>query len=263
VHIGEVKRTQRVGPGSPQLERMSDATRLIQESRIERENEQPLNIHRIDVPYKTRLDVLNEVVSNANEQGYSAAKAGPCLFVEVLRYDRGLSDEEVNSRRAVERDALGWFDGNTMAFEWIWSVRRMRDRRTSFATLAPVTLLPLAAEDVADIAMGFVEVIVTLNTDCLAGGFRAKGLGIDIARPPESGEIFLRATKRFADRELTVQVSPHLREQMLNELMTPGNVIAAVEALIEILAEKQRAPGRHEEQHIVALADEGRVWKQS
>jgi hypothetical protein len=79
-------------------------------------------------------------------------------------------------------------------------------------------------------------------------------------RPPEHGDVFLRARKRIAGWEVTVQVSPQLREQMLNELMTPANVVGAVEGLIDILARRKPNGDRREEAHVVALADEGRVW---
>jgi hypothetical protein len=67
--------------------------------------------------------------------------------------------------------------------------------------------LPLEAVDLTDLVMGFMELIVNLNADCLAAGFQAKGLGIEIATPPESAEVFLHATNRIGARELTVQVS--------------------------------------------------------
>jgi hypothetical protein len=35
-------------------------------------------------------------------------------------------------------------------------------------------------------------------------------------------------------------VSPQLREPMLNELMTPANVVAAAQHLIDILARRER-----------------------
>jgi len=46
---------------------------------------------------------------------------------------------------------------------------------------------------------------------------------------------------------------------MLNELMTPANVVAAAQHLIDILARREREESRGEE-HVVALADEARVW---
>jgi hypothetical protein len=49
---------------------------------------------------------------------------------------------------------------------------------------------------------------------------------------------------------------------MLNELMTPANVVGAAQHLIEILARREREEGRGEE-HVVALEDEARVWVRS
>jgi hypothetical protein len=46
---------------------------------------------------------------------------------------------------------------------------------------------------------------------------------------------------------------------MLNELMTAANVVGATEHLIDILASHERQEGRGEA-HVVALADEQRVW---
>lgn len=107
--------------------------------------------------------------------------------------------------------------------------------------------------------MGFMDVMVVLNADILAGGFRGKGIAVKISTPPDHADVFLRATRRVAEWELSVQVGPELREQMLIELMTPANVVGAVDRLLEVLAE--RGPAGLQEQHAVALADERRVWE--
>jgi hypothetical protein len=266
VSIVEVKLSKELGPDSPQMKRMEDATTLINQGRIERSGAPPLNIHRIQLPYRTYLANLRDLVARAQREGYAAAKAGGCQLVEVLRPDVimrpgiGLSEHEAKARQAKARENTRWFDGNTRTFQWSWAIRRMRDRRYSFSALAPLPLLPLDPEEVTDLVMGYMNVIVTLNADCVAKAFVMKGLNVEIAEPPEAGDVFFRATKRTPDWEITVQVSSQLREQMLNELMTPANVVGATQSLIEVLASRSSAVAEAREEHVVAHSDETRVW---
>jgi CBS domain-containing protein len=134
----------------------------------------------------------------------------------------------------------------------------MRDRSYSFSMMAPFTIFPLPAEDVADLCLGFIEIYSVLNASLLEGAFARAGIKASVFTPPESNGRFLEAEFRQGNRILVVQVSPQLREQLLLELMTPANVIGAVQGLAREL--DRDAPGE-QEGHIVALSDEGRVWE--
>jgi hypothetical protein len=152
--------------------------------------------------------------------------------VRVNSHDRGFEASEIADRRqeALEHGGskcvprspriVSTASSRVRAGRSIGSVVRAPatsaiTRPLDFSALAPVTILPLQADDVADIAMGFTEVIVTLNADCLAGGLSAKGMDVEIAVPPESGEVFLRATRGFPGWDLTVQVDPQSHRKIL------------------------------------------------
>jgi len=47
------------------------------------------------------------------------------------------------------------------------SLKRMRDRKESFSSIAPFTIYPLPAADVADIVIGFIDLVFCLNLDAL------------------------------------------------------------------------------------------------
>jgi hypothetical protein len=73
--------------------------------------------------------------------------------------------------------------------------------------------------------------------------------------PPESAEIFLEASTPGA----WVTAPPSLREQVMFELMTPANAIAAVQHLLNLVAGRSIP----ERKSLVVMADERRVWARS
>jgi hypothetical protein len=55
-----------------------------------------------------------------------------------------------------------------------------------------------------------------------------------------------------------VTVPPHLREQMMTELVTPECVVAAIDAILKLNA---ASPSEAYDSRIVVFADERRVWE--
>jgi hypothetical protein len=138
VCIVEVKRSHEPTDESPQVKRIIEATALINEGRREPEDGRPVNVHRIGLRYRTFLSNLGALITKAKRDGYAAAKAGACQFVEVIRFDVGLMEEQPIALRSNARTGTGWFKGDTATFEWGWTKRRMRDRRHSFGALTPL-----------------------------------------------------------------------------------------------------------------------------
>lgn len=129
----------------------------------------------------------------------------------------------------------------------------MRDRRASFAYLAPATILPVPAEDVADLALGFLDFTTLPNMTMLGKAFQASGLRAVPAEPHEAGGLFMHV---MSDR-VRVSLPAQLREQMLNELMTPASLARAVTHAIRVV---ELDPPAERAQSFVAFQHEERVW---
>jgi hypothetical protein len=94
---------------------------------------------------------------------------------------------------------------------------------------------------------------LSLRLDLLEGALNRSGPVIAVARPPDSQTRFLEASLG----RVGVIVPPHLREQLMMELMTPASVARAIDYVLEINA---RVPGASRESSVVAFENEGRVW---
>jgi hypothetical protein len=126
----------------------------------------------------------------------------------------------------------------------------VRDRGESFSSIAPFTLFPLPAEDLAD---GFIDIVFCLDLRALENTLAESGLEVDVARPPLSGGLFLTARRD----EVTLTVPPHLREQMMLELMTPD---ALARALTIVRDDMEANRLTSIDSRIVVFEDEASVW---
>ncbi|MGH2796624.1 MAG: hypothetical protein ACRDM0_02875 [Thermoleophilaceae bacterium] len=57
---------------------------------------------------------------------------------------------------------------------------------------------------------------------------------VRVARPPQAATVFLEATRR----SVGVRVPPHLREQMMVELMSPAALFAALDHVLTLNEER-------------------------
>jgi hypothetical protein len=154
------------------------------------------------------------------------------------------------------RASVPWFGDSAFTIEFMSAVRRMRDRRHSFSTLAPLSILPLAPEDVADLMMGTLELVTILNGKLLEAEFAKAGIDAVV----ELGDQ--RFTK-FADIRrgaMSVQIPAEVREQIFIELLVPEAVVAAAS---ELLDELERRPGTRSEARLLTFSDERTVWDTS
>jgi hypothetical protein len=254
VQLIEVKASRAPG-GSLQLKRLERATRLLQERRVPAEDGgSPIRVDVVPGPYRTFLTDLAPLIRAARWRGHAWFRPTPCLLVGAVDYrvwgDRA---DEMSARSVALRTRIGWPPEQPDALGWTASVRRLRDRRESFSSLAPLTIYPLPAEDVADLVMGFLDLSLSLRLDLLEGALNRSGPVIAVARPPDSQTRFLEASLG----RVGVIVPPHLREQLMMELMTPASVARAIDYVLEINA---RVPGASRESSVVAFENEGRVW---
>jgi hypothetical protein len=200
----------KAGPSqdAAQLERLERATTLLREGRLigGGNNDQPLQITVVPGAYDTFLDVLGPLIATTRERGYEWVRPHECLLVGAADYRVwGLEADRYNALSQARRAEIGWAPEKEETLAWMASLRRMRDRGESFSSIAPFTLFPLPAEDVADIVFGFIDIVFCLDLRALENTLAEAGLEVDVARPPLSGGLFLTARRD----QLTLTVPPH------------------------------------------------------
>jgi hypothetical protein len=205
---------------------------------------------RYPIAMRTHLAALTEVVTRARDDGYASAHPSPSLLViavdpRVSRGDPGIEafDEQV-------RAEAGWKD-EPRIIRMLSIVRRMRERLHHFPYLAPLTIFPLRAADIAELILGPLEFMVTLNAPVLEAQFEAAGISAEvITNQPGSYSTFLKASRGDAQVELSALIG----EQMLGELLEPQMLIEGVDFM---LSEIERG---HEGKALVGFADEAATW---
>lgn len=255
--IDEVK-TGRLDAGSRQMRRIEDAIAFLQKGEhATLADGGPLVAVRVPQRYRTFLANLRDLVIKTRRVGAAWVSPSPCLAVVATDFTRtsGRSREiGERIRRDMEARLHWWSDDSFKTIVWSSSLRRLRDRRMTVHSLAPVSILPLPAEDVADLLLGFVDYTVHLNTDVLAQMFQRRGIAARIPRVAgaELDRIFMNAI----GGGVAVDVPSALREQMAAELATPASIIAAVKGAFQ--AAQRRGGGAR---YIVVFADESAVWE--
>lgn len=260
IEISEVKRSD-TAVDEAQAQRAYDAMTLINERRHTFADGQPRHIVPVGVPYRTHLQIARSLLPRARRHGYASANVSPIQFAAVVVHKPG--DDNMAKQNAAHERALRrvrWHMPTTRYISFNATVRRMRDRRHSFPPLAPLSIYPFDVEDVADLMLGRLDLFTALNLDGLTRLFAQHGISVDAAHDDAegAGERFLTARRRIRDRGITVTVQPSVREQMLIELMTPANIVAQVNAMIEAVRVESTS-ARIE--RFAAMADEARVWE--
>jgi len=245
VTVIEVKASKR--RDDTQLQRLATAIETLADDR---------RFDYVPVRYRTFLANVPALIATAKRRGHAWTRPAPYLVVSAVDYRvcAGRENELLTPRIAEMRERVGWFDGGLATLDWTASLRRMRDRRDSFSSLAPLTIFPLPPDDVTDLVMGFVDLSVNLNLEMLERTLGRGGLAVRVARPPESERLFLEASRGPNG----VLVPPHVREQMMTELTTPYTVRRAIEA---VLNRQLAAPETAGDSRLVVFADEERVWE--
>lgn len=255
VGIVEVKVGGEAAQDPRQTRRLEDVIGLLHTgSHPTAADGEPLVVRYAPIPYRTFLGDLRQLVVQARRDGYASGRPSACMALEVLD-EAAVTASSKTLDHLVEpfRRRVGWWQGEPDYVRFSSAARRLRDRRHSFSSLAPVSILPLEAEDVADLLMGSLDFLVTLHLGTLERLFAQTGIAAKTARAQEAGERFLTAETATAG----VIVPAQLREQILIELMTPATLIRFVKWMLE-QAGKDTEPMRH----AMALMDrEAEVWE--
>jgi hypothetical protein len=258
VELYEVKARRTPSEESPQIRRLERATRLINEGRIEQGDGSMLNFHRVPIPYRTHLANLRDLIPKARRDGYVARRLGDGMWIAIFYIPARLGRlEEMAEEHRETQKRLGWPD-HEAAFTWSYGARRMRDRRYSFSALAPLSIFPFEAEDVADLMMGFLDAMVCVDGRRYEQLCAARGLSAAVATGSAAGEYFVETTALIGTRAVRVKSPGHIREQIQTELMTPENAIALTRALLEVMAQQ---PEGSSEAHLVVPSGERVAWE--
>ena len=254
--VYEIKASKTAGAASPQMRRLAEATELINKGHGTIDGQRRA-IVRCPTPFRSFLDVLGPLLAEAKRKGEAWRYPSPAHFVVAydmthFRKDNNRIPTPIDER--VRRSTR--FPEGDIVLHHGSMIRRMRDRQHSFATLAPITILPLAAEDICDLLLGTLIFTTLVSVSSVARRLRAAGYEVTPYGPPESGDAFMTVERIIGRQQLTCRVAPHFREMMMLELMTPANVHAAVDTLMRFLV---AGPDR-DIQHMLVMSDEARVW---
>jgi hypothetical protein len=232
VEIREIKATAAPGEHAPQTVRLSAATELINDGNaVDPRTGRTEHLHRLAGRSRTYLSDLSSIIEESRDEGYAHRVLGPLQHVTVIDYRVWAGREhELGARDAEVRRQLGW-EPRHKTFEWLSSFRRMRDRRTSFGSLAPLPIFPLRPDDIADVMLGYMEMRTMLRGDLLEQEFAVRGIAAEVEFGSARDDVFLRVERQ----RVSLTIPPPLREQMLLELLTPETAIDIVSATLDLL----------------------------
>ena len=180
------------------------------------------------------------MIQESRGSGYAQRVLGSMQHLTVIDYQAWAGREtELEAHDVGVRRDLGW-GPEQKTFEWLASVRRMRDRRTSFGSLAPLPIFPLDPQDIADLMVGRMEMRTMLRGDLLERAFADSGIKALVEFGDARNDVFLKLERG----SVTLTIPPFLREQMLFELLTSETAIETIVATLDLLAVDARRPAR-------------------
>lgn len=235
--LTEVKASKDVDDASPQMQRLARVTHLANTGfHPEAAEGGPLWIDNSGIAYRTHHEVLADLVALARTNSYVWREIEDGLVIEV--YDEanpaGLSRDHFDGRRQEMRAALSSWDEDDL-LRYSASGRRLRDRHYTFPSLAPLALFPLGAGDTADLVVGRLDFVTTLNAALLEERLSRTGLTAAVARGKNAYETFLRAER--AGYRITVPAV--VREQLMIELMTIETLTETLDWFLSDSASRQ------------------------
>lgn len=264
VFMEEVKARADAAPrGVPEDRLTRQAERLDRKLRILRDGHDPdagdgagVRLLRSPGPYRTHLDALGPLLLRARRNGHVSEEVADGVLVAAVDY-AVLGDDGVAALGDWYADAplAAWgplpvsrrVQGSTF-------VRRYEDRlhdTRSYRAVAPVSLLPIGAEEVVDLLLGRMDVCVTVRLDVIEAAFARRGIDAVCAGPDRWDERLLVASKGA----LRVTVPPHLGAHLTHELMTTDTLVDVVEALLGRLAQ-----GTSDSELHMFFCDERAAW---
>jgi hypothetical protein len=218
---------------------------------IDRETGRTQRLHQLPIHPETFLRELADVIEESRTDGYADRLLGSMQHVTVIDYRAWAGrEDELGKRDSAVTSQLGWGPENK-PFEWLASYRRMRDRRASFGSLAPLAIFPLDPQDIADLMLGYLELRTMLRGDLLEQAFTAHDISADVTFGDDADEVFLRVARGV----VSLAIPPSLRERLLFELLTPDSAIALADGMLDLLAADQ-----HLAEDVLPATDESGIW---
>lgn len=185
-----------------QDERIASALEFLNTRHYVGPDGRPARIHRVHDRYRTYLQQLQVLVLQAHSVGFAEARPSPCLLVCAVD-PYAISGYNPSDRipdllnRCLER--IGWTSPNSRLFTYMVGLRRIRDRKGNTGQIAPFTIFPLEANDIADLLLGQLDFITVLNADLLEAELGLRNIRAQIAEPPNHQERFMLATTRLGN----------------------------------------------------------------
>ncbi len=216
-------------------------------------NGAPLHLKEAKCSYDTALRELPALFERARVEGVGWATLWDGVLVRVIDVSWAGNADAFQAKQDEIRASVPWYGEAESNIDFFSAFRRMRDRRHSFSSLAPFSIFPLAAGDLADLMMGYLELATTLNGPRIERAFRPAGITARV-------ELGDQRFRKFADVErgrCKLEIPAHVREQMFLELVSPGAVVAAASELLDDLGDR---PTTGDDARLLTFAREFEAW---
>jgi hypothetical protein len=213
-----------------QHQRIARVEHLLNEGSLPgTEDEDELVIVRCPVRLRAHHADIQQLIRQARTAGYAEAWLGPGLFAQVLdqrdprvgaAFDTASRGEKALAERHVqESDVVRYSTGH----------RRIRDRRETFSSQAPLALLPYELDHVAEICTGRLDVTIAVDGRAVASEFARRGIAARVATGKEAGDLFVSCER--AGRRISIPAPT--REQVLVEGLCIESVIDIADWMLD------------------------------
>ena len=153
----------------------------------------------------------------------------------------GANDRAIAARGVAEENVV----------RYSTDFRRIRDRRETFSAQAPLALLPYAPALTADVCLGGMGMLMTLDCRTVERQFARAGIRARVAQGAEAGERFMHCERGAS----VLDVPAPVREQVLVEGLT-------LDCLVEIVAWMlDDGPRPGERRQSAVRFDEQSLWE--
>lgn len=242
----------RGGRRSRQAARLERLQTLLNTSvRPASEGEPELIITECPVNRRTHHRAIEALLDAARRDGYAAAWLEDGLLGEVIDHRDVRAGARFAMAQANERALAQAGVSEAEVIRYSTHVRRIRDRRDTFSTQVPLALLPYAAHTTADICMGALNVVMTLDCRAVERRFARRGIDAEVAQGLQAGARFIRCERGGSQ----VDVPAPAREQVLIEGLTIDSLIDLVAWMLD------HAPAPGARRNTALRFDERALWE--
>lgn len=188
-----------------------------------------MRLVRCPVPVESYHAEVRSLIGTAKEHGRAQAWLENGVYVEVLDRSEHRATQRLDDER--HHHAAMTQAGVRPADQLRYSTtqRRIRDRRATFSSQAPLALQPYAPEIVADMCLGELDIVTTLDAREIESRLASRGISATAARGVDAGDSFVTCTR--GDRAVCVPAPT--REQILVEGLTLNTLVDVVDWMLE------------------------------